>query len=133
MSSLNHNDISLVDPNLLPPQIRRFVAIIGMAETVKLLKEYGGLPVKFTGTCAWLQGVINDEAIKKLITEFKDQELSLPKFDKVFTQLRNMEIMESLKNKSGRQVAKDNCLTYRMIKIIKNKQQEENPTGDLFS
>lgn len=123
-----------VDPNLLPPQIRRFVALIGMAETIKLLKAYGGLPVKITSTCAWLKDVISDEAVQTLVTEFKDQEISIPKYDKVAIQLRDMDIHCALNNgQSGRSVAKDNGLTYRMIKIIKNKQQDDNPSGDLFS
>ena len=35
-------DLNLVDPNLLPPQMRRLVEIIGLPETLALLEARGG-------------------------------------------------------------------------------------------
>jgi hypothetical protein len=132
--------LDLVDPDLLPPQIRCLVKLIGMPDTLALLRARGGLgptyiPVTPDPTCA-LAAVISRESLDIMCERYGRDMLDLPKPDKVLQQLRNHYINEASRQgaKSGRQLAAETGLTWRMIKKIKAQAREEcDRTGDLFA
>lgn len=137
MAEPGNNDLDLIDPTLLPPQMRELVRLIGIPETLKLLQARGGLPTYIGKDPARSQlcKVISEHAIRALSEVYGDTTLDLPKADKMIAQLRNLYIVRVRESgeKSGRQLAAELGLTWRMIKYISAKaRQPENPTADLF-
>lgn len=130
---INPDDLNLIDPDLLPPQIRQLVQIIGLPDTFKLLEARGGtllrVPVKPEGTI--MQGMISHEAATRLCEAWGNRVISLPKADKVTKQLRNIAIYQSRKTMSLTQVAQKFDLTRRHI-INLSHNNDDNPSMDLF-
>lgn len=131
------DDLRLVDPDLLPPQLRQLARLIGLPETLALLKARGGLPtyvpVEPTNN-SQLRTVLSADALVALAREFGGQTLDLPKPDKVLAQLRNLYIVAASRagTKTGRELAAELGLTWRMIKKIKAAARDDDRTGDLF-
>lgn len=131
-------DLDLVNPDLLPPQVRELVRLIGLPQTLALLKARGGRPLAVPvhpHHCTALCGVLSREALAALCEEHGGTTLDLPKADKVHLQLRNHYIAEARAagTKSGRQLAAELGLTWRQIKYIsaEARNQDDNQ-GDLF-
>lgn len=135
-TDISHDDLALVDDSLLPPQIRQMSKLIGLPDTLNLLQARGGaplyIPAQASENCCWAKSVSRGSFLK-LISEHGGQTLDLPKADKVLKQLRDIYIVNACKQKSGRGVARELGLTYRMVKYVKANSKEDDPNGDLFS
>jgi hypothetical protein len=129
------NEIGGIDTCLLTPQMKRLTKIIGLSETLQLLKHYGGHRVRIptTGRSEELEQHINPCSIEKLsLSEFAGLRMTMPKSDKFVQQLRNMDIVASRDQCTKRQLAKKYNLTSRWVQKILNSEKEDNPTLDLF-
>lgn len=132
-----NNNLDIINPDLLPPQVRWLVGLLGIAETLKLLAECGGLPTYIPADperCASLKNIISRHSIELLSSNAPGETIDLPKDDKIRLQLRNYYILNEINSgrSTGRAQAKLHNLTYRHIKIIKAKAKEENPNADFF-
>lgn len=131
--------LDLVDPDLLPPQIRCLVKLIGMSDTLALLRARGGRPTYIPASpdpTSALAAVVNREALAILCEHYGPDTIDLPKADKVLKQLRNHYVIEATRQgaKSGRKLAAELNLSWRMIKKIKAQAREaDDRTGDLFA
>ena len=130
-------DLDFINPRLLPPLTRRFINVIGLDETIKLLKALGGtrirIPVNPDKSVA-LKGVISDDAIEKLSDAMPDERFDLPKADKALNQLRDLSIHIHRRDghASAPQLALKHNLTRRQIINIDNKMKERVAERDLF-
>ncbi len=131
--NITHEDLNLVNPNLLPPQIRAFIQIIGLPDTIILLESKGGtfIRIPFEAKGSQLESIIGLSAANKLCEVMGGQKKELPKPDKILTQLRNHAIRNARKNMSASQVALKFNLTRRHV-INLTPDDIENPTDDLF-
>lgn len=135
-------DLAGVDLRLLPPQLRNLVRLIGLPETVKLLRARGGRPTYIPanpGQAKLLKEVLCDASLTALAREYGNQTIDLPKADKVLKQIRDQYILQACSQgcKSGRELAEEFGLTWRSIKYIKAKARQQtapdNPSEpDLF-
>ena len=126
-------DIDLINPDLLPPQVRQLVRIMGMVDTLNLLAKRGGIPTYVPAqvdNTSILLDIISHDGFVALVKHYHGSFIDLPKIDKTLAQLRDHYICNA--SKSGRQLAREHGLTYRMIKYIKARQRDEDPNGDLF-
>lgn len=127
-------DFDLVDEKLLPPQIRTYAKLIGIAETYVLLDAFGGayvsFPVRPRGSTA-LNNLLSLPAREALCKRFGGQEIELPKKDKILLQIRNIAIREMRKTQSGAKTARAFNLTRRHVINIAT-EEDENPTVDMF-
>ena len=137
--NIEHEDLKLVDPKLLPPQMRAFIKIIGLPDTITLLNKKGGtvlrVPIEARGTK--LEQIIGYDSAHNLCQHFGGKVIDLPKADKILIQLRNIAINSARNNKdinkrlSVSQAALKFNLTTRHITNV-SQDKNENPTGDLF-
>jgi len=131
--TIEHEDLELVDPKLLPPQIRFYINVIGLPDTLKLLQKKGGtflrVPLSAKGT--QLEQLIGYDAANKLCEAIAGEIKELPKADKILTQLRNHAINEARKTMSASQVALKFNLTRRHTINLTNEEPEDQ-NGDLF-
>jgi len=138
-SAINISDEELVtmyqvDECQLPPQMRALVNIIGLPETVKLLRAKGGhrllIPLgKKEETL--LHDLISDNAVEKLCkSDFAGQRLTLPKVDKILNQIRDHHI-RSMPNVAKAVFATQYNLTQRHVQRLRNTT-DDNPTLDMF-
>lgn len=131
------DDLDVIDPALLPPQIRALVETIGIAETLRLLEARGGIPTYIPEDPArsCLSDVLQPESVAALSRSFGRLRLDLPKADKMRKQLRDHYVREARRQgaKSGRQLARELGLSWRMIKYISAEDPDEHDTGDLFA
>ncbi len=130
-------DLNIFDTSLLPPQMRLLTKIIGLGETIELVKHRGGRPTRMptTGTRdTALDNILKRESIMALAkSDLAGQRLDLPKPDKIMVQLRNMNILAARGRLTKAELAKEYGLTTRMIQIIWNEDpQPECPTADMF-
>lgn len=136
MSEPAHADLGVIDERLLPPQLRTLVKLIGVAETLRLLAARGGVPTYIAQDPeqSALREFLQRESVEILCGHFGREVIDLPKADKLLAQIRNHYIREARRHgtKSGRQLARELGLSWRMIKIICAEGREEDPTGDLF-
>jgi len=127
----------------LPPQSRAFIALIGLPETLRLLRAYGGTPVyipKSSDNSKKLAEVLSTQSIDKLAnTAMAGRFISLPKVDKLLQQIRNMDIISQRGIKSRRELAQEYNLTTRHIQGIwsvkpeKEQDDDTSPQYGLFS
>lgn len=136
MSEPVHADLGVIDERLLPPQLRTLVKVLGVAETLRLLQARGGVPTYIAQNPeqSALREILSPQALEALCAQFGREVIDLPKPDKLLAQIRNHYIREVRRRgtKSGRQLARELGLSWRMIKIICAEGREEDPTGDLF-
>lgn len=88
-----------IDVSALTPLLKRLVRAIGVPATVDLLQARGGTRLYFKGERKrndrrLLRDLVGEDAATALYAEFRDhgQELTLPKVDKILTQLRDRAI-----------------------------------------
>lgn len=131
--NIEHEDLELVDPKLLPPQIRFYINVIGLPDTLKLLQSKGGtflrVPLSANGT--ELEKILGYNSANKLCEVIGGEIKELPKADKILMQLRDRAINEARKTMSASQAALKFNLTRRHIINLTN-EDAENPNGDLF-
>lgn len=132
-------DLELIDVDLLPPQVRELVGVIGLPETVRLLEARGGRPIYIPSdpeNSSVLRQMITRESIRRLALRWPGETIDLPKGDKVAKQLRDQYIVEARRRgwKSGRELAAETGVTYRWVKMIcAQARDDEDGQPDLFS
>lgn len=116
-----------VDERLLPPQLRRMIAAIGLPATVVLLQARGGTRLKLpTGRLRSrrsqvLSGLIGPEAAQAFQAEFcrpGRASMDLPKADKILMQVRNAAIHREAEADSLAELALRYRLTIRQVQNI---------------
>lgn len=128
-------DPDAIDTRLLPPQIRRLIAEIGLAATVALIEDRGGAPVELP--CRYperssLVPVIGLAAVRRLIdSPLAGKRLTLTKPDKVHWALKRAYARAHKGRKTKRELAQELRCTTRFVQYAWN-DQAESPTADLF-
>lgn len=121
------NGLEAVDVALLPPQMRRLVQLIGLPDTLTLLRARGGtefrIPVDPHGSL--LAELIGLESAAILCREMPGQTLDLPKHDKIALQIRNQAIRNARRHQSASQVARQFGLTRRHIVNLTSDEDDE--------
>lgn len=126
------------DERLLPPSLsamRRILRAIGPNHTIALLKARGGTRLHLVAG-PLLHELIGTEATQALLAAFPDQdEISLPKADKLIKQIRDRLIRAEKNTKSLTDQALEHDLTARQITNIRRADPPKpapNPQPDLF-
>lgn len=131
MTELEH-----INVDTLPPQVRVLVKLIGLANTIELLKTYGGMLITMptrAEKAVLLPNVIGHEAVARICnSRLAGRRIDLPKCDKIIIQLRNQAILAARGQATKRDLARHYGLTARTVQLIWNGAQDDNPTGDLF-
>jgi hypothetical protein len=126
--------LNQINADLLPPQARKLVRLIGMAQTLKLLELRGGItlriPVKAEDSDVLL-AILPLAAVQKLSESMPGQRLELPKCDKIIKQLRNLAIRQARAQHSASQLATAYGLTRRHI-INLTRPLPDDSQADLF-
>ncbi len=119
-----------INTELLPPQARRLIKIIGLQQTIQLLKERGGtaifIPESHNGSV--LLKILSKELLSKLCSsEMGGRHVDLPTMDKISIQLRNIRIKQKRANgASFPSLAKEYKLSRKWIATICRKANIEN-------
>jgi Mor family transcriptional regulator len=128
-------DVSQVDVSaLMSRPIRVLVELIGLPETLKLLEARGGTSLKIPSSAkraTALKAILTDESVQRLCEKWGNQELLVPKNDKITQQLRNHAIRQLRTEKSASKLAVEFDLSRRMIIII-CKSATNDQQVDLF-
>ena len=120
-SDIDEN-LELINTALLPPQARRLIKIIGLKQTVQLLKERGGtaifIPESHNGSV--LLEILSKEQVSKLCSsEMCGRHVDLPTMDKISIQLRNIRIKQKrVTGSSIPSLAKEYKLSRRWVATI---------------
>ncbi len=127
-------DLSTIDPDTLPPQIRQLVALIGLPETFKLLQAKGGTQLripKVASKAEVLPEFLQCESIELLCKAWPAKVIDVPKVDKILLQIRNQAITEARATQSASQLARSFDLTRRQIINICKSPGDDNQV-DMF-
>ena len=127
--------LSDINIDILPPQLRLLIDIIGLCESFRLLEKRGGTPLFICENpekANVFKNIISDEAIIKLCTRLGPSTIELPKPDKITKQLRNMAIRADSKTMNNVQLARKYNKTRKYIINILKQDKEDDPTPDLF-
>lgn len=128
--------LHLVNPELLPPQVRMLVRLIGLPQTLRLLEARGGIPTYIPmqpGHATELHKIISAEALAALArSDLAGKTIELPKSDKIRLQIRNHAIRNARREMSAASTARMFGLTRRQVINVNNAGREEDGTGDLF-
>lgn len=118
MSNSIPESLDQVNADLLPPQARKLVRLIGMVNTLKLLEQRGGttlrIPVNAQDSTV-LQAILPMEAVIALTEAMPGQRLELPKCDKILLQIRNLALRNERKHLSAAGVALKYDLSRRQV------------------
>lgn len=130
-------DYSSIELDKLPPQIRGFVRLIGVAETWLLLDARGGRPTYIpadTVRPSILHDIISAESVATLAeSEYGGRTVDMPMVDKLVLQIRNAEIRAQKHHATKADLAQRFGLTTRMIQLIWNHDADrDNLTIDMF-
>lgn len=126
-----------IDIDQLPTQLRVLIKLIGLAETIELVKHRGGRPTRVPSTGSRvneLDNVLKRESIMALCnSRLAGHRLDLPKPDKILVQIRNMDILARRGHSTKSELAAEYKLTTRMIQMIWNGEPDLDPTMDMFT
>ncbi len=125
----------------LPPQIRKIVDLIGMAEAIVLLKERGGaelyIPLDADRATVLSEIISRDAVVALCASDLAGQTLNMPMAHKLLTIARNNEIREASAVETKTQIARRYNMTVRHVRNIceglSALETDDNPTGDLFA
>lgn len=133
---MTDDDLQRVDLTQLPPQVRLLANIMGLPDTIKLLKTHGGQRIRIPMGCrddSQLLSVISQAAFDALCkSRFAGERLTLPKIDKISDQLRNLHMKAVKGQVSKSELARAYDLSIRHVQRIWNEDDENNPTLDMF-
>ncbi|MGZ8236362.1 MAG: hypothetical protein ACXWTY_00630 [Methylobacter sp.] len=127
-------ELDAVNADLLPPQARQLVRLIGMAHTLTLLEKRGGVTLRIpvnAHQAEVLPGILPMDAIVKLCAAMPGQRLELPKVDKIVKQLRNAVMRAERQELSASRVALRHDLSRRQVINICHPVADERQV-DLF-
>lgn len=124
-----------IDTSLLSPKTRILIKCIGLTDTLKLLRSYGGRTLSVPENYVEhnrLSTVISITAQMALIRDFAGERIELAKYDRVAKQLRNRDIRAKRATHTAPALAAEHNLSRRHIFNIWDKGIEENTQMDLF-
>ena len=126
------DSLELVDTDLLPPQMRQYVQVIGLTDTFKLLQARGGTIFRFPVNAkdSLLADIIGLESAIKLCAVLGGEVKELPKVDKILLQIRNHAVRNARKYMSAAEASRKFNLSRRQIINISPEPGDLN--GDLF-
>lgn len=127
-----------VDLARLPPQLRLLVRSLGLHAAFRLVKAYGGTPVKVPRRVRPnhvehpLYLVLGADAFAKLVDAYGDEVLHLPKYDSIARQARH-DLVRQLRRGGAtrREIALSTGYTTRHVGNILGDAPPP-PQGDLF-
>lgn len=128
-------NLSHINIDALPPQLRQLVKTIGLYDSYRLIEERGGIRIfipENPDNANVLKGIISDDSTKKICAAFATKTIELPKLDKIKIQLRNTSIYVDSKLMNNPQLARKYDLTRKQIINILNTFRKEDPTPDMF-
>ncbi|MEM7251283.1 MAG: Mor transcription activator family protein [Pseudomonadota bacterium] len=128
--SNDKNDLELFDLRRLPASVRELVELLGVPETVKLLRTFGGanlyVPKRVSQRMRLLSSV-SREAAEQLCAVFGGEVIELPKADHFTRQLRDREIVRhSAAGASRAELAAKFGLSRRQIGNIRRSYSIED-------
>ncbi len=132
--SISDADLDAVNADLLPPQARQLVRLIGMVNTLTLLEQRGGVTLRIPTKAmeaVYLRDVLPMDAIIELCKAMPGKRIELPKLDKITLQIRNQVIRAERQQVSASKVALRFNLTRRQVINI-CKSSGPGPQTDLF-
>lgn len=92
---MNDDDVlSLVNIDLLPPNLRWLCRTLGPRKAFELSKQRGGVPVRVPVRASldhWLVDIIGVDGLKTLVDARPGEYIDVPKYDKVTQQLRHQQ------------------------------------------
>ncbi|MGR9014154.1 MAG: Mor transcription activator family protein [Gammaproteobacteria bacterium] len=133
-SAISEADLDAVNADLLPPQARQLVRLIGLPNALKILEARGGITLRIpvnAQEAVVLKEIVPIEAIIALCQALGGQRLELPKLDKIVLQIRNQAMQQERKTLSAPQVARRYGLTRRQVINI-CRPVEDDRQADLF-
>ncbi|MBN4063149.1 hypothetical protein JYT79_00045 [Cardiobacterium sp. AH-315-I02] len=124
------NQLALIDTKKLPTQLRFLVVIIGLNETLALVNARGGrvarMPITGNRETA-LDGILGSQSIVAICnSHLSGQRLTLPKPDKIYMQIRNINILAEKGKHTKAELARKYKLTTRTIQKIWNEKAQHN-------
>lgn len=131
---MTETDLSTIDPDTLPPQIRQLVVLIGLPETFKLLQAKGGTQLripKMANRAEVLPEILQAESVDLLCKAWAGKVMDVPKVDKILLQIRNQVITKARATQSASQLARSFDLTRRQIINICKLPEDYNQV-DMF-
>lgn len=85
-----------LNADLLPPQLRTLMRVLGEADALRLVEQRGGtfilVPVRVSRE-HWLNDVLAPAAFAALVSEYRGIQLELPKYDSVLRQWRHQQVL----------------------------------------
>ena len=108
---------------LLPDVVHQMIDVIGLVQTEKIIKHFGGITFRFTdGHCYFpkLIDVIGNNDAIKLRNYFKCEQVYIPRCEAALRMLRNMQFkadydyLTKAENKSGRMAMMELCPKYNI-------------------
>jgi hypothetical protein len=132
-----------INVDLLPPNLRRLVRVLGNKLAFALCKARGGTPIRVPQRASvehWLHELVGHRGMSQLVEAWGGEYLDVPKLDKVMMQWQHQEVHALLRNGLGAtEVALRTGYTKRhVLNIQADLQRAEGvrympPQGDLFA
>lgn len=110
-----------IDVSLLEPVLRRFVAEIGLANTLKLVERCAGVPTYFPQQPApehWLPQLVGMDAAMRVADMFGGESCVLPGARAALRELRDRQMRAARADTSIRQLARAYGLGRRRVQQI---------------
>lgn len=132
-----HIDPESIDLEQLPESLRALVELIGFRDTLRLVRQRGGvfvyIPLR-TRNAGVLRTLVSKDSVARLVDAFPGENLLIPKLDAIARQIRDGSIIKERRNgASYTELASRYQLTARQIITICNRDPEpESPQLDLF-
>lgn len=124
-----------IDTNLLPGVLPEMVELIGIADTMKIVEEYGGVRLYIPQDVPPehpLAALIGLENAQKLAGRFGGERPEIPLVAAVMRQARDIEIRSLWPGLSQRQLALKYKTTERNIRLILGKCERDENQMQLF-
>lgn len=96
--AITPQELAQVDVNRLPTQAKIIINLIGIEKAWTLLSDRGGREIKIPvgdRSDTYLHQLITPASAEALIQRFAGTRLTLPKTDKIVTQIRNRRIYQA--------------------------------------
>ncbi len=129
--------LKVIDESLLPPLAQELVSLIGLSQTLKLLKARGGVRTFIPSTVrqgSQLAQIVSMQSVAVLVEHFGGDRLDFPKVDQLVRQLRNQSLIkDSQEGKSHAEIAQKYKLTRERVKQILREINQPRPQNmELF-
>lgn len=127
--------LSLINVELLPPNLRLLCRVLGPRKAFELSKRRGGVPLRVPVRASldhWLVDIIGFDGLQSLVDALAGEYIDVPKYDKVLQQLRHQQAHACLAaGMSMSNTAIETGYTKRHVVNIQASLQEA--TGERYS